>query len=234
LSKKEYVIARLNVKGKKFEILVDPDKAFAFKEGKKIPIQDVVIGEFVYKDAKKGLKASPEELEQVFRTTDISKICEIILREGELQLTADQRRQLLETKKKQIVYHISRSAIDPRTKTPIPPTLIEKAIEEAKVAIDIHKSVEEQVPAIVKAISKIIPIRLAKVLLGITIPPGYAHKVASQIMKLGEVRKNVWTNDGALVIELEIPAGIQNEVIEQINKMTKGNANIKVLTYEQI
>lgn len=234
MSKKEYVIARLNVKGKRFEILVDPNKAFTFKEGKKIPLQDIIIGEFIYKDAKKGLKASPEELEEVFGTTDIIKISEKILKEGEIQLTADQRKQLLETKKKQIVYFISRSAMDPRTKTPIPPTLIEKAMEEAKVAIDMYKPIEEQIPTIVKAISRIIPIKLAKILLGVSIPPDYAHKIASQIMRLGEVKKNIWTDDGSLIVELEIPAGIQNEVIDQINKLTKGSASIKVISYEQV
>lgn len=234
MSKKEYVIARLNVKGKRFEILVDPDKAFLFKEGKKVPLQDVIIGEFIYKDARKGLKASPEELEQTFGTTDIIKVAEKILKEGELQLTADQRRQILEAKKKQIVYYISRSAVDPRTKAPIPLTLIEKAIEEAKVAIDMYKPIEEQVPTIVKAISRVIPIKLAKVLLGVSVPPDYAHKVASQIMRLGEIKKSTWSNDGSLILELEIPAGMQNEVIDQINKLTKGTASIRVISFEQI
>jgi len=232
LSKKEYVVARLNMKGKRFEILVDPDKANMFKEGKNVSVREIVVSDFVYKDARKGLKASPEELEQVFGTTDVEKIAEKILKEGDLQLTAEQRRQLLETKKKQIIYYISKSAIDPRTKMPIPPTLIEKAMEEVKVAIDLYKSVEEQVPAIVKTISRVLPIRLAKALLGINVPPEYSHKVASQIMRLGETKRVRWANDGSLIVELEIPAGIQNEVIDQINRLTKGNANIRVIAIE--
>ncbi|MEM4848858.1 MAG: ribosome assembly factor SBDS, partial [Ignisphaera sp.] len=216
MSKKEYVVARLNVKGKRFEILVDPDKAHMFKEGKKTSIREIIVSDFVYKDARKGLKASPEELEQVFGTTDIEKIAEKILKEGELQLTAEQRKQLLEAKKKQVIYYISKSAIDPKTKAPIPPTLIEKAMDEAKVAVDLYKSVEEQVPSIVKAISRVLPIRLARALLGISVPPEYSHKVASQIMRLGETKRIMWANDGSLILELEIPAGIQNEVIDQI------------------
>lgn len=229
---KEYVIARLNIKGKKFEILVDPEKAYVFKEGKAVPIHEIVISDYIYKDVKKGLKASPEEVEQVFGTSDIIKIAEKIIKEGELQLTTEQRRKLLEAKKRQIVYYIAKSAVDPRTKTPIPQSRIEKALEEAKVSIDFYKSVEEQIPTIVKALTKIMPIKLAKALLGITIPTEYASKVAAQVMKLGEVKRYTWAPDGALVVELEIPAGMQNEVIDQINKLTRGSAHTKVIAIE--
>lgn len=229
MSKREYVVARLSIKGKKFEVLVDAEKAFMYKEDRKVPLSEVIVSDYIYKDVKKGLKASPEELEQIFGTTDIDKILERILKEGEIQLTTDQRRQLIENKKKQIAYYISKSAIDPRTKTPIPLARIEKALEEAKVAVDPFKSVEEQVPSIIKALSKVMPIKLAKALLGITIPPEYASKVSSQIMKLGEVKRHTWAHDGSLILELEIPAGLQNEVIDTINRLTKASALIKVI-----
>lgn len=229
MSKKEYVIARMSVKGKKFEILVDPEKAYRFREGETIQLEDVIVSDYIYKDIKKGLKASPNELVDAFGTEDMYKIAVEIIKNGELQLTADQRRELLEMKKKQIVYYISRSAVDPRTKTPIPPARIEKALDEAKVGIDLYKSVEEQVPNIVKAISRILPIKIAKALIQIVIPSEFAHRVAGQILKLGEVRKNAWLADGSFLVELEIPAGLQNELIERVNSLTKGRANTKVL-----
>ncbi len=227
--KKEYVIARITVRGRHFEILVDPELAFKYREGERIPIENVVVGDYVYKDVRRGLKASPEELKEVFGTDDIYKIADEIIKKGELQLTTEQRRMLLEMKKKQIVNYIAKSAIDPRTNTPIPPQRIEKAIEEARVAIDLYKSIEEQVPAIIRAISRILPIRLAKALLQVVIPPEYAGKVSSQITKLGEVKKSTWLADGSLMVELEIPAGMQSEVIDKLNSLTKGNVNVKVL-----
>lgn len=224
------MIARLVVKGKRFEVLVDPEKAYRFKEGEKISIEEVVVGDYIYKDAKKGLKASPSELQEVFGTEDVYKISAEIVKHGELQLTTEQRRKLLEMKRKQIVYHIAKSAIDPKTKTPIPPSRIEKAMEEARVSIDLYKSVEEQVPEIVKAISKVIPIRIAKALVEISVPAEYASKVAGQIMKLGEVKKSNWLADGSLIVQIEIPAGMQSELIDKVNELTKGNASVKVLS----
>jgi ribosome maturation protein SDO1 len=229
VSKKEYVVARLEIKGKRFEVLVDPYKAYRFKEGEKISIEEVVVGDYIYKDAKKGLKASPNELKEVFGTDDIYKIAVEIIKNGELQLTAEQRRQLLELKRKQIVYTIAKSAVDPVTKTPIPPTRIEKAIEEAKVRIDLYKPVEAQVPDIVKAISKVLPIKIAKALLQIIVPADYATKASNQLMKLGEIKKSTWLADGSLLLEIEIPAGMQTEVIDKVNNLTRGTATVKVI-----
>ncbi len=230
MSKKEYVIARIMVKGKRFEILVDPEKAYKLREGEEIPIEEVVISDYIYKDVRKGLKASPNELIDAFGTDDMYKISLEIIKKGELQLTTEQRRKLLEMKKKQLVYHIAKTAIDPKTKTPIPPARIEKAMDEAKVSVDLYKSIEEQVPQVIKAISKILPIKIAKAVLQISIPPEYASKVSNQIRKLGDVRKSSWLADGSLIVEIEIPAGLQNEIIEKLNEMTKGNANVKVLS----
>lgn len=230
MSKKEYVVARLVVKGKRFEILVDPYKAYRFREGEKVSLDEVVVGDYVYKDAKKGLKASPSELLEVFGTEDIHKIATEIIKNGELQLTTEQRRELLEMKRRQIIYTIAKSAIDPKTKTPIPPARIEKAMEEARVSVDLYKSIEEQIPEIVKAISKVIPIRIAKALIEIIVPPEYATKASGQLMKLGEVKKSMWLANGALLLELELPAGMQSELINKVNELTKGTATVKVLS----
>jgi len=222
-------VARLVVRGKKFEILVKPQLAYRFREGDKIPIDEILVGDFVYKDVRKGLKASPEELRGIFGTDDIRKISEEIIRKGELQLTTEQRRELLEMKKKQIVNYIARSAVDPRTNTPIPPTRIEKAMEEARVSIDLYKSVEEQVPKIVKAISRILPIKIAKALLHVRIPAQYSSRVYSQLTRMGDVKKTTWLADGSLIAEIEIPAGMQAEAIDRLNQLTKGNVYVKVL-----
>ncbi len=229
LGSREYIIARLEARGKRFEILVDPKLAFEYRETGKPDIREVLVGEFIYKDARKGLKASPEDVKKVFGTDDIYKVAEVILKKGELQLTSEQRRRMLEAKKRLIITFLSRNAIDPKTKLPIPPARIEKAMEEAKVGIDLYKPVEEQALTIVKAISRILPIKIAKAIIQAVIPAKYSGRVYSQAKNLGELKKADWRTDGSLVIEVEIPAGMQNEVMDKINKLTKGEAVVKVL-----
>ncbi len=227
---KPYVIARLEVGGQRFEVLVNPDLAFKAREGKNVNLDELLVGDYVYKDARKGLKASPEAMQKVFGTTDVKKIALEIVRRGEIQLTAEQRRQLIESKKKQIINFIAKNAIDPRTKAPIPPKRIEMAMEQARVGIDPFVSVEKQAVQVIKAISRIIPIKIAKAIIQAKIPPKYSGRAYSQVMKLGEVKKTEWRTDGTLIVELEIPAGMQTEVINKLNNITRGEIEVKIIT----
>jgi ribosome maturation protein SDO1 len=225
----KYVVARYEAKGHKFEILVDPDLALAFKEGRKVNIDDILIGDFIYRDVGRGLKASPEALRKVFGTDDTRMAAEIILREGELQLTAEQRRRILEAKKRQVINLIAKNTIDPKTKLPIPPKRIELAIEQARVPIDIYKPHEAQLEHIVSKIDRILPIKIAKAYVSIRIPAQYVGKANRILRSMGEVKKTNWLHDGSLLIELEIPAGMQEELIDKINKATHGSASIKIM-----
>ena len=229
MPKQDYVIARLESHGHTFEILVKPDLAFKFKEGKKVSMGEVLVGDIVYKDARKGLKASEEAMRKVFGTTDIYKIAEIILKRGEIQLTADQRRALIEAKKKQIISFISRNCIDPKTGLPHPPKRIELAMEQARVGIDPFKDAEAQALQIIKAISRILPIKIAKAYVQVLIPPQYSGRAYSALMGFGEIKRTQWKGDGSLIMELEIPAGLQQELIDKVNALTKGTGEVKIL-----
>jgi len=61
----EAVIARLETHGERFELLVDPELAFKFKLGEEVDLEALLAINKVFKDAKKGEKAS---LENVMKT----------------------------------------------------------------------------------------------------------------------------------------------------------------------
>ena len=228
MSSRGYVVARYEVKGRKFEILVNPDKALQYREGAKLNIDDVLVGDYVYKDVRRGDRASPEELKKIFGTDDIKKVADAIIKKGELQLTTEQRRKLLEAKKRQIINYIARSAVDPHTKTPIPPQRIEKAMEEVRVSVDLYKSVEEQATQIIRAIARVLPIKIAKAYIVVRVPPEVAAKAYQELRRLGEVKNEKWLNDGSYHVEIELPAGMQAEVIDRINRATRGAAEVNV------
>ncbi|MGZ7044326.1 MAG: ribosome assembly factor SBDS, partial [Methanobacterium sp.] len=146
------VIARLEYYGEHFEILVDPDLASDFKRGKEVDIEKVLAVEEIFKDAKKGDKASEEAMMKAFQSIDPIEAAAIIIRKGQVQLTAQQRKEMLEDKRKKIIAKITREAINPQTKLPHPARRIEKAMEESKIHIDPFKSVDEQVNEVLKAI----------------------------------------------------------------------------------
>jgi len=230
LNVKKLGTVRLVKGGKRFEILVHLDKAWKYRSGEKIDIREILEGEFIYSDIKQGLKASETELRKMFGTDDVYKIAERILKEGEIQLTAEQRRELVEKKRRQIIEFLSRNAIDPRTGLPHPPKRIELALEQARVGVDPFKPVEEQIDGIIKSLQRTLPLKIAKVVLGITIPAKYVGRAYGTISKLGKIIRSSYLSDGSWSVEIEIPAGIQESVIGQVNSLTKGEGEVKVVS----
>ncbi|MDK2790187.1 MAG: ribosome maturation protein [Methanothermococcus sp.] len=223
------VIARFQSHGEKFEILVDPYLAAKFKEGQKIDISEILAAEAVYKDSGKGEKVPEDLLNKVFGTTDVKEIAKKIILKGQVQLTAQQRKEMKEQKKKQIISIISRNTINPQTDTPHPPKRIENALEEARVNIDIYKSAEEQVPNVIKELRKILPIKFEKRDIAVRIPSEYAGTAYHTLHEYGTIKQEEWQPDGSLIVVIEIPSGIESEFYAHLNKITKTNVQTKIL-----
>lgn len=225
----ESIIARLKTHGKTYEIFVDPDAALAFKRGDPVKIEEILAVEDVFSDAKNGDRPAEQDVVNAFGTTDALKIAEKIIHEGELQLTAEQRKKILEAKKRQVIEFISRNGINPQTKAPHPPTRIEAAMEEAGVHIDPMKSTDENVKIVMKAIRPIIPIRFEEVDIAIKIPPEYATKAYGSVAKFGTLTKQEWQGDGSWIGVITIPAGLQDDLYSLLNKLTKGSVETKFI-----
>ncbi|WP_456367374.1 ribosome assembly factor SBDS [Thermococcus sp.] len=223
------VIARLKTHGETFEILVDPYLARDFKEGKDVPIEEILATPYVFKDAHKGDKASEHEMEKIFGTSDPYEVAKIILRKGEVQLTAEQRRQMLEEKKRYIATIIHRHAVDPRTGYPHPVDRILRAMEEAGVHVDLFKDAEAQVPKVIKAIRPILPIKLEVKVIAVKIPGDYVGRAYGEVRKFGTIKREEWGSDGSWMFLIEIPGGVEEEFYEKLNALTKGTAITKLI-----
>jgi ribosome maturation protein SDO1 len=168
-------------------------------------------------------------MRQHFGTSNVADVAREILRRGEIQLTAAQRRQMLEAKKKKIVNLIARRAINPQTNTPHPPHRIEQALEEAKFNVDLTKSAEEQVPKAVKAIKHLLPIRIEEKKVAAKIPAQFTGKAYGVLKGMGEIKKEEWQKDGSLIVLVTLPAGVVEEFHRELSALTKGEVEIKVL-----
>lgn len=223
------VIARLEYYGEHFEILVDPDLAADFKRGKEIELDDLLAVEEVFKDAKKGDKASEEAMMKAFDTTDPLEVSALIIKKGQVQLTAQQRKEMQEEKRKKIIATITREAINPQTKLPHPARRIEIAMEESKIHVDPFKSVDEQVAVVLKAIRTKIPIRFEKVNVAIRVPGDFTGKIYNVIPEYGETKKEEWQQDGSWIAVVEIPGGMQDNFYRKLNELTHGQVETKLL-----
>ena len=223
------VVARLESHGERFEILVDPDAAVQIRQGQPVNIEDAVAALFVFENASRAEKSSEESLQHVFGTTGFEEIARKIIQRGEIHLTAEQRRQIIADKRRQVITFISRHAINPQNGLPHPPQRVERAMEEAHVNIDPFKHLDELVKETVRALRPLIPIRFAELRFAVKIPPEYAPKAYGEIKAATTVEKEEWQNDGSWICVVRIPAGIQEEFYTLINRLTKGDGQVKKL-----
>ena len=223
------LIARYESKGHRFEVLIDQKLVDLVKSGKSVNVSEYMATDMVFKDSSKGDRASEEVIREVFGTEDFQTVVMEIVKKGQVQLTTEQRRKMLEEKRRQVVEIIARESMNPQSGTPHPPQRIEKAMEEARVRVDPFKSAEEQVNDVLKAIRVLLPIRFEHVKMEIEVPGTEYGKIYAEMAKLGQIQKEDWKNNGNYNAIVEIPAGVQDQLYDFLNKRTKGNVNIKLI-----
>jgi ribosome maturation protein SDO1 len=224
-----YTTARITRDGEHFEILVKPQQALDYQMGKKTSMSELLAIDIIFTDANKGTKASEEKLKKAFGTFDPLAIAETILTKGQLQLTTDQRRQLTEVKRKQIIAFIARNAVDPKTNMPHPPMRIEQAMEKIHYSIDPFAEAEEQAKDILKLLRPIIPIKMENVNVEIRLPTEYAARAYGTVKVYGTIKKDEWRADGSWHGVIEMPAGSYAPLLEKLGEITRGTAEAKII-----
>jgi ribosome maturation protein SDO1 len=222
----KFTVVRLILENNKFEILVKPDPALEYKLGKRHDLSNVLVSDEIYTDANKGLRVGSEKLSKYFKTSDSIEVAKQILLRGEHSLTTEQRRRMIEEKKKQIVQYISKNFVDPRTHLPHPPLRITSAMNEVRTVIDPYKKAEDQAKNVIDAIRKILPLKSENLLLTIIVPSSYAAQSYSVLKTVGGLKGEQWLADGSLKILLETNAGMKGDLVDRIGSITKGTASI--------
>jgi len=230
---KEYVIARIERSGERFEVIVKPEAVQKLRDGKEVNVLENLAIDEIFRDARKGSKASEEKMEEFFGTTEPVQVAREIIKRGEIQLTTEQRREMQEAKRRQVIHYIAANAINPQTGTPHPPQRIENAMEEAKVHVDPFKPVQEQVKDVLDALRPLIPIRFEKARIAVRLTAEDSAKCYGDIKAFGTILREEWQPNGSWIGVVEMPAGMQTEFLERLNAKTKGNVEAKILKVDQ-
>ena len=225
----EAVIARLESGGHKFEILIDPEAAQAFRENGEIDWDDALATEGVWSDSAKGEHAGDEAVQEVFGTLELEAVCTAILERGDIQLTAAQRKELVERRYKQLVAHIASAAMNPQTGAPHPPQRIENALAEAKFTVDPLEALERQVERAVKALRPLLPISFEKMRVAVRIPAQHVGRCYGEMKALATITKEEYQPDGSWIAVLELAAGAHGDLLDRLGSLTHGTAEIKQL-----
>jgi len=234
ISLEDAVTARLESHGQRFEVLVDPDAALAIKRGEfDGDLEDVIAAEDVFENASRGDRPPENSLEEVFETTDPMEIIPEVIKRGEIQITAEQRREMQERKHKELVTRITRNAVNPQMDdAPHPPERIESALEETDFRIDPMEPVESQVDEALDALRPVIPIRFDTVKVAVQLPADYAGSGQAQVREFGDLEREEWQADGSWVGVVQFPAGMQNDFYDLVNEVSSGEAETRIIKDE--
>lgn len=227
-------LARLRTHGKVYEIAIDPDLAIKYKNKEKvngnfIDLDEIIQSERVFADMKKGIEPTEDELLTSFNTANMMEVARQILEKGELQFTSKYRDELRERKRQKVIELIHRNAIDPKTNLPHPKTRIEAALEEVNIKVDDMKKAEDQIGDIINKLRPVLPIKFDVKILEVSLQHQY-NKVAKGILsKYGKVEKEFYDSQGGANIRIRLPAGLQQEFIDELNKITHGSSNVRIV-----
>lgn len=222
-------LARIKKAGKNFEIMVDLDKALAFKKGESSSV-DFLEFDKIFSDSKKGFNASSDDLKNAFGTEDVNEIAGKIVKEGEVLLTQEHRDEGREKKMKQIVELLSKNAVDPQSGNPHTPERIKSALEQSNVNIkDI--AIEKQIPEIVEAISSVLAIKIQTKKVKAVIPAMHTGKVYGLINQYKDSEK--WLDNGDLEVVVNVPAGMIMDFYDKLNSVTHGSATTEEIKEDE-
>ncbi|MBT3404631.1 ribosome assembly factor SBDS [archaeon] len=213
--------ARITREGKQFEVLVDMEEALKFRKSGGSEGTIMLETDVIFLNVKQGEKASQDDLQKVFGTTDVQKIAEDIVKRGEIEESQEHRNAEQEAKFKQVVDFLTTNAIDPQSGNPITTERIKNALEQAHVQIK-NKPIEDQIKDILPELTKIIPIKIETKKVKITIPAQYTGQAYGVIAKYKESEN--WKDNGSLEVLVNVPAGLIMDFYDKLNSITHGSA----------
>ena len=217
------VTAKIKIKGKNFEILVDANKAVEVKKGK-ASANEALINDVVFYNIKSGEKASEKDLLAIFGTDDVYVISEKIIKQGEIEIPSEFISKEKQEKLKQVVEFLVKNSVNPGSGLPYSPKRIEESLKEAGGNIE-NKPIEEQIPRILEKLRVVLPIKIETKKLKIVVPAVHTGKAYGLLNEHKE--KEDWLDNGDLKVIINIPAGMQMDFYDKLNSITHGSAVVE-------
>ncbi len=210
--------ARIKKGGKHYEVLVDLDEAVKLRKGEG-NINAAVLNDAVFHNLKSGERASMDDLDAQFGTSDFEVVAEKIIKSGEVVRTEESMNKDRDLKYKQVVDFLVRNAISPEGR-PYTPDRIMRALKEGRVNVK-NKPVEAQVSEILDQLGKVLPLNVEKKKVKLLIPAIHSGK-AYGIVKEFKVSED-WKNNGDVEVVVEVPSGLIMDFYDKVNSATAGS-----------
>ena len=211
------VLARMEKGGKRYEIMVDPELVDDWRnDPESVELGDLLAIEDVFHNARDGERPTSDAIDSTFGSQDLMVITKTILEKGSIQLTTNQRKAIVDTKRQAIIHHVASNAVDPKTKLPHPHQRIELALDESRYAVDPFKSVDSQIKEVLDILRPLIPLSFETCRLAFRVT-GKSYGSVSQLLREYK-QKEEWLSNGDWACVVEIPAAMKADMIGLVAK----------------
>ncbi len=188
-------------------------------------MSQVILSDTIFKNASKGDKASAAELAEAFG--EEKNPLGVILEKGDVQLSAAERKDAVDKKRKEIVSYLHKYYTDPVQKKPHPIQRLELALDEAKYRVDPDIPADRQVQDVLKKFIGVLPMKKSEITGTLRIPVALAGAAQGVVMKLADVSKESWDADSC-IFDISVVPGSYDTLMAEINKVTKGSFEFNV------
>jgi ribosome maturation protein SDO1 len=223
-------IVRMRRRGKRFEIACYKNKVVSWREGNEGDLDEVLQTDRVFSNVSKGILANQKDLQEAFKTDDLSKIVLDILRNGELQVSEKERQHHAGNVFNEIAAIVANTCVDPKTKRPFSVGIIERAMRDSlHFAVVPNRSAKVQAQAVIKQLSEHMSISRAQMRLRISVPSPVAKATKE---KLKDHVQN-WEDenwDGLFEATVLIDPGSFRAVDETLRAESRGQASFEVIS----
>jgi rRNA metabolism SBDS family protein len=213
-------------KGKhSFEILTKQGSVRQFLTGK-LGWDKVLSADVIFTNSKKGDIAKKQDLITVFGTDDVNKCAEIMVRQGDAQVSASERKEDISVHRRQILEYLHKTYTD-QAGLPHPLVRLETILEEAKIRIDPAVSVHKHCEDVIKRmIGKIVFKRNASDYT-ITVPKEHVKTCRDVVCKYCPVGRKEIREAGSTTWKVSITSSDFDNFLLEMNKITGGDFTVK-------
>ncbi|KAF2352269.1 Ribosome maturation protein Sdo1/SBDS [Trinorchestia longiramus] len=225
-------VVRLTKNGKRFEIACYKNKVINWRDGTETDINEVLQIHEVFTNVSKGATANKQLITKCFGTADVTEVCKLILKNGDLQWSEKERKELQDNLFKEIANIIADKCIDPETGVAHQSTLIQNAMKEIHFSIKPNQSAKKQALEIIPKLSDIISIRRANMRVKVSFPSKESKKLKPKIVELMTVEDEDHGID-TILVGVVCPGHVK-VITDLVQSATRGKGSVEVLSLKDV
>ncbi|CAN8070567.1 unnamed protein product [Agarophyton chilense] len=221
------MLVRLKKGKTTYEVMVEEGMVAKYRDGTVKRIEDVVVTPVVFTNFSKGTKASSEQLNSSFQTDDVMQIIEQILKKGEAQESAGERKSKMDAKRHEIVSAIQKNYVY-LDGCPLPLVRIENALNQIRPRIDVDVDALRQVNAMYQKLSAVMPMKKYRSGLEgtVIVPTHMAGQVSGVVRKHCTVLRETYRDKAKYDVEIHS----YELLMSDLARVTKGDFEFNLIT----